>query len=80
MEAIFMSMRKIYRELAKKYGISAKEVRQEMQAALTDAYTNPLNNNEITKAYQNRVPRHGEIPTPEEAIRYLSGKVKENRA
>ena len=75
-----MSMRKIYRELARKHGISAKEVRQEMQTALTDAYTNPLNNNEITKAYQNRVPRQGEIPTPEEAIRYLSGKVKENKA
>lgn len=74
-----MSMRKIYRELARKHGVSAKEVRQEMQAALTDAYTNPLNNNEITKAYQNRVPCRGEIPTLEEAVRYLAGKVKENR-
>jgi len=71
-----MSMRKIYRELAKKHGVSAKEVRQEMQAALTEAYTDPLNNN----AYQNRVPRQGEIPTPEEAVRYLAGKVKKNRA
>ena len=75
-----MSMRKIYRELAKKHGVSVKEVREEMQAALTDAYTNPLNNNAITKAYQNRVPRQGEIPTPEEAVRYLAGKVKKNRA
>ena len=74
-----MSMRKIYRELAKKYGVSVKEIRQEMQMALEDAYTNSLNNNEITKAYQNRVPRQGEIPTPEEAVRYLAGKVKENR-
>ena len=55
-------------------------IRQEMQAALTEAYTDPLNNNEITKAYQNRVPRQGEIPTPEEAVRYLAGKVKKNRA
>ena len=75
-----MSMRKIYRELARKHGVSAKEVRQEMQAALEDAYTNPLNHNEITKAYQNRVPCQGEIPTPEEAVRYLAGKVRENRA
>ncbi len=75
-----MNMRKIYRELAKKHGVSVKEVREEMQAALTDAYTNPQNNNEITKAYQNRVPRQGEIPTPEEAVSYLVGKVKENRA
>ena len=75
-----MNMRKIYRELAKKHGVSVKEVREEMQAALTDAYTNPQNNNEITKAYQNRVPRQGEIPTPEEAVSYLVGKVKENGA
>ena len=75
-----MSMRKIYRELAKKHGVSVKEVREDMQAALTEAYTDPLNNNAITKAYQNRVPRQGEIPTPEEAVRYLAGKVKKNRA
>ncbi len=75
-----MSMRKIYRELAKKHGVSVKEIRQDMQAALTEAYTDPLNNNVITKAYQNRVPRQGEIPTPEEAVRYLAGEVKKNRA
>ncbi len=75
-----MSMRKIYRELARKHGVSAKEVRQEMQAALTEAYTDPQNNNEITRAYQNRVPRQGEIPTPEEAVHYLAGKVRKNRA
>ena len=74
-----MSMRKIYRELAKKHGVSVEEVRKEIQVALADAYTDPLNNNEITKAYQNRVPCQGEIPTPEEMVRYLAGKVKENR-
>ena len=75
-----MNMRKIYRELAKKYGVSAKEVREEMQAALTDAYTNPLNNNVITKPYQNRIPHQGEMPTPQEAVRYLVGEVKKNKA
>ena len=80
MEEISMSMRKIYRELAKKHGVSVKEVREDMQAALTEAYTNPLNNNAITKAYQNRVPRQDKIPTPEEAVRYLAGELKKNRA
>ena len=75
-----MSMRKIYRKLAKKHGVSVKEVREDIQAALTEAYTNPLNNDAITKAYQNRIPRRGEIPTPEEAVRYLAGEVKKNRA
>ena len=80
MEEISMSMRKIYRELARKYGVSAKEVRQEMQAALTEAYADPQNSNEITKAYQNRMPRQDKIPTPEEAVRYLAGELKKNRA
>ena len=79
-EEISMSMRKIYRELAKKHGVSVKEIRQDMQAALTEAYTNPLNNNAITKAYQNRVPRQDKIPTPEEAVRYFAGELKKNRA
>ncbi len=71
-----MSMRSIYRKVAKKYGVSAKEVRKEIQATITEAYTNPLNQNEITKAYQNRVPCKGEIPTPEEMIRYLAKQAK----
>lgn len=37
-----MGMRKIYRELAGKHGVSMKEVREDMQAALTEAYTDPL--------------------------------------
>ena len=69
-----MNMRKIYRKIAKKNGVDRKEVRREMQAAITEAYTDPLNDNEITKAYQNRVPRKGEIPTPEELLRYLSSQ------
>ena len=71
-----MSMRSIYRKVAKKYGVSAKEVRKEIQATITEAYTNPLNQNEITKANQNRVPCKGEIPTPEEMIRYLAKQAK----
>lgn len=73
-----MSMRKIYRKVAKRYGVSVAEVKKEMQAAITDAYTNPLNDNEITKAYQRRVPSKGEIPTPDELIRYASEQLKQN--
>lgn len=59
-----MSMRSIYRKIAKKHGVSTKSVREEMQAAITEAYTNPRNNDGITKAYQRRVPAKNEIPTP----------------
>lgn len=70
-----MSMRKIYRKIAREHGISPKEVREEMQAAITEAYRNPPDDN-VTVAYQNRVPRKGEIPTPEEFIRYVAKQVK----
>ena len=50
-----------------------------MQAAITQAYTDPLNNNGITKAYQHRVPAKGEIPTPEEVIQYAAQRTKEKQ-
>ena len=56
-----MSMRRIYRKVAKEYGVTPKEVRQEIQHCITAAYTDPLNQNEITKAYQKRVPCKGSI-------------------
>lgn len=69
-----MSMRKIYRQIAKKYGVSVQEVKQEMQAAINEAYQGSTD--EITTAYQQQVPRKGEIPTQEELIRYISKEVK----
>lgn len=69
-----MNMRKIYRKIARKNGVSIKEVRQEMQAAIKEAYITPRNDNPDIKAYQNRVPRQNEIPTPEELIYYLSSQ------
>lgn len=70
-----MSMRKIYKKVAKQNGVSIAEVKREIQAAITATYTDPLNQNEITKAYQRRVPCKGEIPTPDELIRYLAHEV-----
>lgn len=71
-----MSMRKIYRKVAKKHGVSVKEVKEEMQKALDHAYTNTPDDG-VTEAYQKQVPSKGEIPTPEEFIRYAANKVKE---
>ena len=45
-----MSMREnLYRKVAKEYGVTPKEVRQEIQHCITAAYTDPLNQNEIKK-------------------------------
>jgi len=70
-----MSMRKIYRKVARKHGISVKEVKEEMQKALEYAYTNTPDDG-VTGAYQKQVPSKGEIPTPDEFIRYAANKIK----
>lgn len=71
-----MDVRKIYKKIAEQHGVTPEEVRREMQAAITMAYTAPENDNEITKAKQRQVPCKEEIPTPEEMIEYLSRKVR----
>ncbi len=70
-----MSNRKIYRQLAKKHGVSAKEIKNDMQSALNQAYQTP-SQNEITAAYQNRVVRKGEVPTTNEFLSYAKAEVK----
>lgn len=73
-----MSMRKIYREIARQHGVTVKEVKSEMQHALTEAYRNPPNDGGVIAAYQRQVPRKGEIPTPDEFIRHAAKKIREN--
>ena len=70
-----MSMRKVYRKVARKHGVTIEEVKREMQSALDETYNNP-NNNDISKAYQERVPRKGDVPTVDEFIRYVADKAK----
>lgn len=69
-----MSMRKIYRQVARKHGVPLSEVKREMQAALDEAYRNPPDDG-VTKAFQKRVPSKGATPTPDEFVRYAAGEV-----
>lgn len=70
-----MDMEKIYKKIAEDNGVSAGEVRQAIQEAIEEAYTNPLNASEAARAYQRRIPCKGEMPTPEELIFYLSDEI-----
>ena len=70
-----MSMRSIYRKIAKQYGISVNEVKEEMQSGLNHAYTKTPGDG-VTGAYQKQVPSRGEIPTPDEFIRCAVNKFK----
>lgn len=73
-----MGMRKIYRKIARENGVSAGEVREEIQAAIDYAYRNVPKDGGVTAAYQQQVPHKGEIPTPEEVIQHLAGKTAKN--
>ena len=70
-----MSNRKIYRRIAKENHVSVSEVKQDMQAAINHAYENAADDS-VTKAYQNRVPRKGKVPTVDEFLTYAQGELK----
>lgn len=74
-----MSMRKIYRKIARENGVSVKEVKSEMQLAITEAYNNTPNDGGVIAAYQRKIPRKAEIPTPDELIKYISKKVETSK-
>lgn len=67
--------RKTYRKIAKHHGVSLAEVKQEMQVAITVAYTNQDRNLINIKA-QKAVPHKREIPTPNELIDYATAEVR----
>ncbi|WP_242996560.1 sporulation initiation factor Spo0A C-terminal domain-containing protein [Lacrimispora amygdalina] len=69
-------MRKIYRKIAKKNGVSVAEVKRDMQEAINAAYQNPPQDGGVDAAYQQRIPCKRAIPTPDEFIRYAANKIK----
>lgn len=71
-----MNMRKVYKQVAKKYGVSVDDVKREIQAMINDAWSNPPDDGGVTQAYQRQVPCRGEVPTPDELIRYAAVKVR----
>jgi len=62
--------RKIYRALAKKHGVSAKEVKRDLQEAVNETYRNPT-------FFARCVERRGERPAIDEFIDHLARRVKE---
>lgn len=74
-----MSMRKIYRKVAKKHGVTVTEVKRDMQAAIDCAYRKS-NKTEAEKSIQKRVQTQGEIPTTEELICFLANEVEKGDA
>ena len=63
-----MNRKKIYKALARKYGVPVSEIEQEMRQAIYLAYINPTAAAEL-------VPREEREPSPQELIAYVAEKV-----
>lgn len=63
-----MNMKKIYKQIAKKNGVSVSEVKSEIQAAIDATYENP-------NFHAQCVYRAGDKPTPEEFISHMARRV-----
>jgi hypothetical protein len=73
-----MSMRSIYRKIAKQNGVSIREVKDEMQKAIDAAWDNPDKTAENIYM-QNSVRPDGRKPTPEEIIQYASQSLRNEK-
>lgn len=73
-----MMNRGIYRKIAKKHGVSAEEVRQDIQNAIKITYSDTNQSLNNIKA-QNAVPRKGEIPTPDELICHIVNEMHKKK-
>lgn len=71
-----METKELYQKIAEHYRVSRNEVEQEIETAITAAFTNPQNDEQIKHAQQ-QVPKKGEIPTPEELMLYLYKQAEE---
>ena len=61
--------RKIYEKIAKKHGVTVKEVKHNIRVAVDETYKNPA-------FHAQCVDRKGDIPTPEEFITHIARRVR----
>ena len=71
-----MKMEKILKKVAVANGVTVREVKTEIQAAINEAWKNPPD--DAAAAYQRKVPCMGEIPTPDEFIRFMGNGIRIN--
>lgn len=74
-----MNVRRMYRQIARKNGVTVKEVRDGMKEAVCAAYQNSQGDGGVTAAYRGRIPCRSNIPTPEEVIRFAAGEILRKR-
>lgn len=73
-----MSMRNIYRKIAKEHGVTVEEVKRDMQEAINYAYENKLKYYDVS-VEQKSLHNSDEIPTAEEFIEYIIKEIKRQK-
>ena len=66
---------KAIRKIAEQKGVSAKEVYEDIQEAISAAYNNP---DPAIQAHWRRIAPDGEMPTPEKFLEIMTEKIKES--
>lgn len=69
------TMKRLFKEVARQYGVSDEVVKREMEFAVREAFTTPQDE-EVIKL-QNQIPRKGKIPTLEEFLLYVIQEVQD---
>ena len=72
-----MNLKKIYRKIAKEYGVS-EEVRNDIEKAIDFAFRESNKSKELIE-FQNKIPSAQDIPTPEEFISYVVMSVRNKK-
>ena len=73
-----MNLKKIYRKIAKEYGVSEEEVRNDIEKAIDFAFRESNKSKELIE-FQNKIPSAQDIPTPEEFISYVVMSVRNKK-
>lgn len=69
-------MEDIFSKIAQEHGVTPEEVQRDMAAAIAMAYANPAD--EQVAQQQAQVPREGDVPTPEELVKYALEKLQDS--
>ena len=67
---------KALKKIAKRDGISVREVKREIEIAVAAARENP---DPKSQAFWNAIPCRGEQPTPEEVITYIADTLDDRK-
>lgn len=73
-----MNLKKIYRKIAKEYGVSEEEVRNDIEKSINFAFRDTNKSKELIE-FQNKIPSAQDIPTPEEFISYVVMSIRNKK-